>query len=78
MVTNAQAIKPDGLQRGLVGEVLSRFERKACLFSSGRCCVRRKQLTVEMFPPRRGGSWSGSRCSLPADSWWNATMRSTP
>lgn len=30
-------IKPDGVQRGLVGEIISRFERKVIMHSMPRC-----------------------------------------
>lgn len=31
-------VKPDGVQRGLVGEIVSRFERKGIKIAALLCC----------------------------------------
>ena len=61
------AIKPDGVQRGLVGEILGRFERK------GFKLVGLKQIT----PSRELAEQptASTRSALTLQVWWSSSLR---
>lgn len=47
-------IKPDGVQRGLIGEIISRFERKLMKITELKMLTLTRELAEELYAQHRG------------------------
>jgi len=47
-------VKPDGLRRGLVGEIISRFEKKGFKIVALRLLAFKKDLAIDFYSPHVG------------------------
>jgi len=74
-------IKPDGVQRGLVGGIISRFESKGFVLKALKLFQGPQSLAEEHYKARRGAGYvdGGSLChcnhricpaSLSSRTWW--------
>lgn len=50
-------IKPDGVQRGLIGEIVSRFERKGLQLSAAKFMVISRELAEKHYEEHKGKSF---------------------
>ena len=68
-------IKPDGVQRGLIGEIISRFEKKVNATSNLSPQPRFQDLTDPLFLPFTGIQASGTKALLAFSRTPRGTLR---